>query len=533
MYKRLFISMLALAMGPVSAQQAPGANGLQPITLQPVQTFQPGPDGKISYSYSDLTRSMDPITREYFAQRKDDKDFLEKSVNEAVAAYNRLYTDIFIGKLQALSYQSNTNAMKPIEVADFFEIQKAYRGAREQFLTKLEGIKAIPEGGLPSANLAITENKSQEIAPWRSVKVDGILNTLKARVDELDSQVNQLTFRVQDRAGVQQVVHGLNIDFSKVTLILPEERDKKRLELLNLRKMIIPLQSEQDKYTGYLVKQSKIYYSKFGRDERYRWRNDEDVKAAKGAYDRLAESYWARAYLRMKYGMGLGTIRMKYKKQWFKVDELLTSSEDLVDFGDSTINKSGEYLAVRSQNDIEDVRENIRQNARVADHRSVIGGSSSPLALVTSIWTFVKGEQAFMETAAMVLKMIESDVVQEALVISAGGHEKMVDYYKSVYYATPELKAQARKLECQFDPETIEAIMHDSGNSDFSCNNSGIGAQVNESSTRSFFQKVSQRADDQLQNFQLANSLEEQLNAQTGTSTAQQKLRKGLKGLAD
>ena len=223
-----------------------------------------------------------------------------------------------------------------------------------------------------------------------------------------------------------------------------------------------------------------------------------------------------------------------YTKQWLKIDELMKKPSDFVSFGE-TNERTGEYMSVRTQEQLEVVKENIRLNARTADHRATIEGSINPLVILAQLWTFVTGRQAQLQTASAVLKMIVGDINAELLVVTAGGQDKMSDYYVRRYYSTPESKALTRKMECAFDPATIEAVVHDGATTDeernFSCANSGVGAQAQVRGTHNFFNLIDQRSTDQLQNFMLAAQKEAALNAQTRVDKAKGSIIKGLKGL--
>lgn len=532
-YQLLNPMVCALAFAaalPAGAQEATARPAIAPMVVQPVQTFQPGPDGRLNYSYSDVTKLITGQTQEWFKQREDDRKFLEKSVQDIVDAYNKIYTNIYTNKLMKMSQESMVNASNPIPVNDFLALDREYKAAREVYVARMDGIKAIPEGGLPSANMIVTENKSQEIPPWRSLDVTKIIAEFNDKLNNLDQQINALQFRVADIMNVQQVVNGFNIDYSQLTLIKPEDRDAARARLNNLRNLSLALQKQQDLFTGFLVKSAKLYVSQFGEKEQYRWRNEADMQAAKDAYSRIAEMFWVRSYERMKYGMPQGGIDMKYKKQWLKIEELMMNPSQFVDFG--TIQSDGEYLSVRTQNDLENVQENIRQNARVADHRATLGGSVSPIAIAANLWTTLTGRKAQLETASMVLKLITADIHEEILVVSAGGRDKMVDYYTNRYYSTPEAKQAARKLECEYDSQFTELRIHhgakDPADQAFKCGTSSVGSQAMLTGTRSFFQKIDQSSRDQIQNFTIANKLAAQLDAQTGNSKVDNSLLDGL-----
>lgn len=529
--------MVTVSMLPTMASadvKAPSA-AIAPMVVQPVQTFQPGPDGRLAYSYADVTKLIDSATQKYFEQRESDRAFLETSVKNIVDQYNEIYAKIYIEKLTRASQMSLSNALQAIPVDQFLELDREYKLAKEVYLNKVAGIQSIPKGGLPSAQIVVTENKSMDLPAWRSLNVDPIVNQFTGKIKELDAAVNALRFKVKDIMGIQQEVTGFNIDYTKLTLIRPEDRMIQQDNINKLKHIPILVSTRQDTFTGQIVKDAKVYVTQFGANERYRYRDDKDLASAKKVYDRVAQAFWARSWLRMKYGIGLGSFNMNYTKRWFNIEELMKSPSDFIDFG-AVDERTGEYKsAVRSEDKLLNVMENIRLNAQVADHRATVGGSYSPLALATYLWTFVKGERALLETASMVLKMIEADVNEELLVTSGNGQTKMKEYYIGRYYLNPDAKKKAREFECAFDSETIEAVIQ--GNAEtaedrnFSCNNSGIGEMAQGGYTRTFFQNIDNDLKGLQENFTKAAELQAQLDAQTGNDRAMKKIVKGLKGL--
>lgn len=517
-------TLLILALATAQANAAP-ENKTQPVWVAPVQTMQPGPDGRLTYSYADVTKLIDAATQQYFAQRKDDLAYLETSVKQLVNQYNVLNAELVLGKIKAASQDSLLDRAG-IQAKDLLALDRAYQAARESYVAQLAGLQAIPNGGLPSAqNLIVTENKSIDLPAMRTLNMDGIVGEFKAKLEALDSRVAAYEFRVTDVNGNQQMVKGFNVDYTQLTLIKLSDVPAEMAKINKLRRLDESVKSVQNQLTALVVTDAKTYIQKFGTDERFRWRTEADLQAAKRTYDRIVTAFWVRSWLRMKYGIGLGSIRMNYQKRWFGIEELLRDPESFLDLGEIN-ERTGEYAtAVRSEAQLLDVAENIRKNAQLADHRATIGGSYNPLSIATYVWTFATGRKPMMETVNLVLKMIEADVNEELLVTDGGGQDKMKDYYVGRYYLDPKAKQAARALECAFDPETIEGV------TDEHCGSSGVGAEALINSTKSTFNKLDLALGLKQADFESAKRLQAQLSAQSGADRAKKKIIKGLNGL--
>jgi len=427
--------------------------------IMPAATTGPG---NFNITNTDVSQMVSQEMAEYFERQKGDKAFFVQSINEIENAANKINSGIVIGQLQAASQQSQLMTFEnpkrgnrpgetgAIQVDSFFSMMNNYNAAKQVLQNKIKGIQAMSKGALPSASSQVTEGKDLNLPAHLNVDFEKIAGYYNNRITEMDAQINEMNFKVKDKGGVIQDVSGFRIDPSKMNILTNEERSVRQTEIDRLRTNLRALDAKQDQYTATARELVQTHLFNFGSSERFRSLNEKDIEARKKDYQRLAELFWARSYLRQKYGIPLGAIGTTYKKQFFNIEEFLKNPSQFIE-----LNK----MSFRSKKDLLRAEESYRNAASVIDKKaaSVFDGNYSLLARANSLLTKATGWGPMAESSAMVLRLLAADVAEELALMEPGGQQKVRDSFRKRHLSDAESMESTRRLLCSYDPSAQPA----------------------------------------------------------------------------
>jgi hypothetical protein len=531
--KKTFIQAICLLTAIATATPVTFAQNASPRPVVVTPAITPGPDGKLNYTSLDQTKLMDNASLEIINRSKDDKDFLEKNMKIMTDAYNKIAVDLVIGKLQKMADQSAASYTDPVKLVDFLAAKREYAAQKVTYSSALEIIKAIPNGALPSAQLPTGPDQSVTVPAWRSVKVDGIVNDFTKKLEDLDSQINGMSFNVVDKTGARQdKVAGFAIDMSKVNTLTPQERDAMQADINKKKGLGRGLTEEQNRMHKYFADSLDTLADLFGKSTQYWERDDGFDERLKNKYEEVVQIAWAISYMRRKTGTGQGAIRMTYKKQWANLELMFRNPKDFVDYGTAKWSSGDQYLGARLKKELDVSQESIALNQsnskfRDTDYKTVFeqikAGNAAPMALAGSIFTYLSGRRVMMKTAEMLLKLAAADV-EEELIVTQQGIDKMEEYYHARWKSNDTDLKLTHAWECQYDGEFTEKKVRMNATTDadknFSCGGSKVGSGFQVGSLGNHVENLNRSSKGALQNLKIAAQLQASLDEASGASKA-------------
>lgn len=471
--------------------------------------------GDLNITNTDVSRLVSQEMNEYFSRQREDKEFFIHTINEIEQAANKINSDVVMGQLTAASQKSQLMSYvnagengRPAEtgaigVENFFKMMNLYNTAKQVLQNKIKGISAMSKGALPSAALPATDKKA-ELPAHLNIDFANISAYYENRIKEMDAAIDALTFKVKDKAGLVYDVSGFHLDASKMTVLTNDERVVRQAQIDKLRSNMRSLESKQDQYTVMVRELVETHLTNFGTSERMRSQSTQDLEARKRDYQRLVEVFWARSYLRQKYGIPLGAVGTIYKKRFFRIEELLASPASFVEF---------EKVPYRSKKDLLRAEESFRQSATAIDNKSasIFDGNFSLVSRAGALASQWGGWSALTDSAGMVLKLLAADVAEELMLLESGGQLKVRDFFKKRYMSDSDSKLSTQKLLCAYDSAAQPAGK---------CQDTSHATAIDQERMTggdpvTLFRQILRQSDLQLGSYQQAHQLQEQLDAMT------------------
>lgn len=410
------------------------------------------------YSFQQYDKGLIEQLRndEHFKRNKADLDFLMNTRESLQNDFNRFMTnyvnnsEVGMAKMQA-DYLSG----KHTRIEDFYTTAMGYKNAKELLIAKIDGINAMVSS-LPSQ---VQQVAGTEAVPnYLNVSFEKLALTYKSLVNAADAMVRGsekdglkgMTFRIKFQDGIPRQIpaeKALAFEFENVPTISADERDKMRKRALSLKVLDDNEKNQAARFGQYLRKYIVRYIRQFGDRESYRWRNEQDLKAAEAAFERVQQAFWARSYLRAMYGMPLGVLTLReYPKQWGKIDRFLVSNNEMSIFVEGMTWNDGNLM---------DQAESLRNGLITIDQRAekIFDGDGSFLAKLNSFITFAKGERPVAEALNRVYALMAADVAEEIMITSGGGEDQIINMYQARYYADKQTESYYFSLEDMHFPQ--------------------------------------------------------------------------------
>jgi hypothetical protein len=491
--------------------------------------------GDFNVTNTDVAKLISQQMSEHFARQRDDKEFFVRSINEIESSANKMNSEIVIGQLQFASQKSGLLAYEnphrtggrssdvgAINVEQFFTMMNQYNASKQVLENKIKGIQTMAKGALPSASAMVTEKKDVTLPSHLNLDFDKIASYYSNRLKEMDSTVSSLGFKIKDKAGLVHDVSGFNVDPKKMAILNEEERNTRQQEINRLRSSVRTLENKQDQYTVMTRDLVQTHLTNFGTSERMRMLNDKDIAARKKDYERLAEVFWARSYLRQQYGIPLGTIGAEYKKRFMSIEEFLSNPSKFVDLS---------KVPYRSKKDLLRAEESYRNSAAVIEKKaaSVFDGNFSLLARANSLLTKATGWGPMAESSEMVLRLLAADAAEELMLMEPGGQQKARDFFKNRYMSDATSRASTFKLLCAYDP---------SGQPAGKCPSQSTATTIDQDrrtggDPTTMFRDLVRQSNLQLSSYQQARQLQDQLDSMVNleANPLNQAIRRGNESL--
>lgn len=460
--------------------------------------------------YEQITQDNTKIFGESMAHLRNmqqiDLDYLKEINTRLLGGIQGM---IVVGQeFRELSQKSFTG-MVPIE--DYLKLINRIRQAEMAFTAELESLTLVSRDTLPSAtNLEVGDVKVTS-ASAGNIDMSKVVETFSSLRNKLMTEMSQMRFgyivtKLNDRLEIKEGQDALLPDLQGLKVLSHQEIQAnvdKIAELTALNGSTLRLQRQ---YVERLRIDVRTFVQKYGTEEAFRFRNDNDKDAKLVGFSSLQDAFYRRSYLRKKFGIPMGALRtVEFEKKTFNFEtitesfrglneyllmiqdqpamsreEVVTAFENARNFVEMYDNKltpilSKDAAAKRAANKRPELDANASffekfgrstlnakdwVTSQFADREEIMSAEDKKLeyssndtgflSRANSAITFLTGRQPTAEVLLAVMRMVLADAREEMMLLQ-NDRAELRAYHNARYHATAEsTKAWARKI-CQMD----------------------------------------------------------------------------------
>lgn len=471
MNKTVTTLMVGMMSVQAVAQQAIVVGGGNGTTLANV--------GAGKYDFSNINQDTTQIAIKAMDQAGVTRDLDRKFIQELTDRMSRKVQD-----LVRMGQQMNALSAKSAGIGvsfenEYFPLLNQIRTANAALQAEMELNTSISPEVLPSYE-PINVGGLQVSAPATTKinlapVVEKIDNARRAVIDSINSTK---LFRVTTAAGDAVAFSGndtLSPDLSRLQILSPAQVEQMQKQILAFSQLGSTTVNLNRQFVNRIVPMINDFVQRYGTEESFRFRDENDAKARAQALDQLTDAFYRRSYLRKKFGISLGAIQPDPVKGFPKaianlekfglvsVNKALTSfstqaaqlDTEIMNAFETTRNfvqmydekltpvfKSSKKIVM-----IKTVRGQTKQVSMDADY---ISKDTGFLTRANSAITFLTGKQPTAEVMLAVMRMVLADIKEEMFLLQ-NDRASLANYHDLRYRSTPALKDLANLRMCQFD----------------------------------------------------------------------------------
>jgi hypothetical protein len=369
--------------------------------------------------------------------RNNDRLFLIQQHDEI----NQAFSDVAEKQYKNLQQLSLRSTNQPVTYFDYITLTQAYFVKRLEIKQMIESLQKIPDAISTSANSAAAGDVTVTLQGQLQLNLSALVKPMNDQLDILDAAAQGLTFNVSLPNGVIQQVTNINADgIDKSNLISQAFLDQLILDINQSKAMVLDTATKRIISNINLQTKTQIvaYLSNQGSAERWRHFTKQDLYSQSELRD-LTEAFWLRSFVRAKYGVGVGSLAVNFKRKGLNLDRMF-SPDNL----DLVINPVGTNIA-----DLNTLGAQMREAVKFYDGQANLDGN--PLNLVA--WTIarVKGNWNLANANVIAIKLLAADLLEEQMILQGGGLRATHQHYKDRYGVNPAMKDYFNKLQCNYD----------------------------------------------------------------------------------
>jgi hypothetical protein len=465
--KRL-ITLLSLFLFSVTSF----ADGENPLPIKGILGMEAGDYSFVTYDKGKLQDKYLSILEE---RSHADKDYFLRAVSQVEQAFIDFVSTTIYGQpelaegepkpegdarfeylgLKRLSdYAKGSGEFYPAK--NFLDAINEYQLGVLALKTKIKTLTSIAEGAFPSQIEATADGSGLDNIPnYGNIDFSVIKKFYEDRLSEITKYASDLQHNVILANGNEHIIpanQGKGLVLVDASVLLSPAKIREMQE--KIFEYLMWDDEAEDKINDYTTRVKRLiqrFVTEYGVNETYRPRTDGDIAARNEAFREIVIAFWTRSYLRVAYGVPLGTIGITYEKSWAKLDRFMVSNTALRTFREEP---------VWEQEDLMSAAEAYRNALTVVDARSskVMDGDTSLLTKANSLITFITGQRPVAEILEMVLQLMAADCYEEkTLITESGALALLFSRYEARYFTTEDSEAKFRALRKSYDPDPVEA----------------------------------------------------------------------------
>jgi hypothetical protein len=385
----------------------------------------------------DLTKSTldrTEVIKLLATMQSEDAEYLKgeiKSLDEAMAAFIRKSRNEGLAKL------ADESLNRPVSLSAFLSAKRDYVEAADLLEAKIQAITTLPSlknGGhavvMQNDKMMVDGRLKADFSPLKKSYLDYIA---KNRAEVNNHEVSIADKRVQPLGYItQKVGDPIHADLKNVYTQddINAMRNQAALEMA-----IKPEQKKMiDAINAHTLRVIKTLIASHGSSEKYRIATDD--QGLQDGLKRLEAIFFARSFLRYRFGSPIGAIGINYTKKTFNLDYF--TAENQVEFLNMSLWNEADKIAVANY-----ITESLRtQKGRSA---TVFGGEfkldiKDILSRVSTAINTLKGQYAWSFVNGAVLELLKADIVEDLMMDQPDGLLQLRDNFRKRYLSTSDNK---------------------------------------------------------------------------------------------
>lgn len=358
-------------------------------------------------------------------------------------------TQSFFKQMTSLVYTDLTNlsvgvAPGMVDSAEILKSRAQFKKLRIELESSLSAFNAVTKGALPSQTEVAVKGTPTQTTQMRNIDMTNLVTAYTQALTGLESAVNELQFSVVMN-GNPEIIKGNLLNFKfKSPLMSQKEVDKLRADAVKLMAPDSELKDQLFEFNRSIVKSISAFIDKYGKSEDWRFMSKEDAARRDDQLKLITEGFWARSYLRAKFGIKLGTFNpVDFKKGKLNISDWFKNRDEL-----TAMREEQAY----SNDDLIKAMSNIQEVVNIFSTRAVdFKNSNEPiLARAYAFAHWATGGSTASEAILMMETLMAADILEEQIITNQS-REDLVAFYKSRYQGNQERTEHYKKLKCDWD----------------------------------------------------------------------------------
>ncbi len=330
--------------------------------------FQTAGEYNINQTVLDYSKTMEEILKQKNANNQADREYLTSISKRIAQSFQNLVQKKreFVQLGEKASINSMTNGVK---LTQYLALKNEINAMIDTIRIELQTNTLISRDTLPS-NVIKVGNQTIDTG---AASIIDMSTAMKVFVDDLEKiigELNNVQFVYLEHKNKWGSIrsNALSPDLSQFPAMTSDEVQEALIKLQGLQIVSRVTQQKQQRLADEIVKTTTVFLQKAGTDEFLRLNNDNDKKAFQEMYNTVEKAFFARSYLRRKYGLQIGAIQLANQYDMARLNIEALRSKDLL-FPVKTALSSLRSQVARNDADLMSAFNNVRQFVEAYDRR--------------------------------------------------------------------------------------------------------------------------------------------------------------------
>lgn len=455
-----------------------------------------------NYDLNNLNLDLTASASQVFSAIKDaqqiDRDYLKGLVDNLTDKLNELSN--LKRDFQDLANESATGRLtikgangtqretlgneKRVKLVEYLKMVQEIKNKDQIIQNELSTMSNMTRESLPSYDTASVGGKDIKGVSAGNVDTSALVAKVEAKRAQIIADINNVKFynllaaRNQVRS-IEQ--NALNPNLSGLSVLEEADRAALQSKLEDLRTLTPKTQNLLQQLTDKTVNLVNFYVSSYGSEQQFRWRDENDMKAAQEAFQNIVNAFKKRSYIRKMYGpIGALQSGIDYEKQMLNWDSYglqfqplkvaVSSLKRQAAIDEADVVKAFEnarlFLQLYDEKTTEVFNKRSTTMAKDVKTEDYSSQSTGFLVRANSAVTFITGQRPTAETLLAIMRLALEDAREEKTLLQ-GNRDQMVALSDKKFRSTPDMKAQYAREMCQADwtmtDEAFKAICPEVG----------------------------------------------------------------------
>jgi hypothetical protein len=462
---QLLLAGMILTQTPYSfAQNTNAAPAIPVVGNSAGGTVIFGPNGnqRLDQTIQDNGKALEKVLEQMVKVQEIDRDYV-KSVVERL---NNHLLDLAALKLKFTKLSQESQSLRFVPLQEYLSIVNDINNRDTVLKTEIQTQTLITRDSLPSYNSIEAGGMKATVATPGNVDMKPVMDRVEAARASMINEMNNLPFpkvMAKFNKTVNITQNALNPVLGNLRVLDDAEIEAKQniiMENMALKPNTMKL---ANRFADLAVTEINLFLKNYVADEYLRFQNANDKTARAVSYERIAEAFFRRSYLRRKYNVRLGAIRT------VKFEKGLANREDFGYQPMLMVLKSFERVVAENEPDVMDSYEQIRNWVELYDKKltpvfvskeeimknpskalEYAAKSTGILIRANSAINTITGQDNAAETLLMIMRLVLADTTEEVMMFGSDS-DALVNYHNARYRVNAEQKAVYNQRACTMD----------------------------------------------------------------------------------